>query len=81
MFQTIGKYNQALLIIDHYESILIGDDNGNLSKIPFQRINNKKNTNKPKNIIHVNPLKDYENIKEKIIELKGLERLKNMSFE
>ena len=69
------------MIVDHYQTMVVGDDNGNLSKIHFQKFTDKTNNQKPKANINTNPLRDYENIKEKRIELKGIDKLKNQSFD
>jgi hypothetical protein len=61
--------------------MLVGDDNGNLSKIPFSKQKEKFKNNRPKVSSNTDPLKDYENVKEKQIELKGLEKFKELSFE
>ncbi len=81
VYNTIGKYNQALLIVDKYEVIIVGDDSGNLSKLHFDQ--SKDYVNKPKTLPRPprNPLKGYENFREKKIELKGIERLKGLTFD
>jgi hypothetical protein len=40
-FRTFGKFNQTLILIKPIETLFVGDDKGNLTKISIHSLKNK----------------------------------------